>query len=61
MKLNDFLNEVARRADNDKVKINVADTRRVIAVMFDLLKDLKPDEAFDLIAKGLAQAAKRNR
>ncbi len=29
--------------------------------MFDLLKDLKPDEAFDLIAKGLAQAAKRNR
>lgn len=61
MKLTDFLNDVARRADTEKVQINAADTRRVIAVFFDLLEDLKPDEAFDIIAKGLAQASKRRR
>lgn len=61
MKLTDFLNEVARRADTDKVKINAAETKRVIAVFFDLLEDLKPEEAFDIIAKGLAQAGKRQR
>lgn len=61
MKLTDFLNDVARRTDTDTLKINAADTRRVIAVFFDLLEDLKPEEAFDIVAKGLAQAARRRR
>lgn len=61
MKLTDFYTEVARKADTPKVHINAADVTRVLSVMFDLLEDLKPAEAFDLISKGLASASKRKR
>ena len=61
MKLSEFYDEISRRTDTDKTQINVAETKRCLAVMFDVLEDLKPAEAFDLIAKGLAAAGKRHR
>lgn len=61
MKLTDFYHEVSRKADTEKVQINAADVSRVLSVMFDILEDLKPAEAFDVISKGLASAAKRRR
>ena len=61
MKLTDFYHEVSRKADTEKVQINAADVSRVLSVMFDILEDLKPAEAFDLISKGLASASKRRR
>ncbi|QDV36676.1 hypothetical protein [Tautonia plasticadhaerens] len=61
MKLTEFYHEVAKRADTPKVQINAADVSRVLSVMFDVLEDLKPVEAFDLVSKGLASAEKRRR
>ncbi len=59
--LNDIYNEVARRADKQKIQINVAETKRVLACFFDVLEDQKPAVAFDLIAKGLKRAGTRRR
>lgn len=59
--LADIYNEVARRADKASVKINVTDTKRVMACFFDVLEDQSPQVAFDLIAKGLKQAGGRRR
>ena len=59
--LNDIYNEVARRADKEKIKINVAETKRVIACFFDVLEKQKPVVAFDIIAKGLMRAGTRRR
>jgi len=61
MTLSDFYNEVAKRADTEGLEITVAETKRVLAVMFDLLEDQKPEVAFDLIAKGLKRAGTRRR
>ena len=59
MKLNEFYNEVSRHADTEGTRIGVAETKRVLAVMFDELCKLNACEAADLIAKGLAAAEKR--
>lgn len=59
--LNDIYNEVARRADKEKIHINVAETKRVIACFFDVLEDQKPAMAFDVISKGLKRAGTRRR
>ncbi|QEG24926.1 hypothetical protein [Mariniblastus fucicola] len=59
--LNDLYNEVARKADTAGVKINVAETKRVIACFFDVLEDYKAAEAFDFVAKGLKRAGGRRR
>jgi hypothetical protein len=59
--LNDIYNQVAARADTAGTKINVADTKRVLACFFDVLEDYKPAEAFDFIAKGLKRAGTRRR
>jgi hypothetical protein len=61
MTLTEFYNEVARRADTAGLKINVAETKRVLATFFDVLEDLSPCDAFDMVAKGLKQAGKRRR
>jgi hypothetical protein len=61
MTLNDFYNEISRRADTAGLSINVAETKRVLAVFFDLLEDLRPEEAFEIVSKGLKQAGKRRR
>jgi hypothetical protein len=43
------------------VKINVAETKRVIACFFDVLQDCPASDAFHLIAKGLKRAGGRRR
>ena len=59
--LNDIYNEVAKRADTAGLHINVAETKRVLAVFFDVLEDQPPSVAFDLISKGLKRAVGRRR
>ena len=59
MKVTDFYNEVARRADTSSTKINVAETKRVLAVGFEVLNELSAAEFSDVVAKGLAAAAKK--
>ena len=51
----------ARRADKEKIHINVAETKRVLACFFDVLENQKPAVAFDVIAKGLKRAGTRRR
>ncbi len=58
MKVTDFYNEVAKRADTDKTQINVAETRRVLSQGFQVLVGLSTEECADTIAKLLAAAAK---
>lgn len=60
MKLTDFYTAVARRADTGKTQINAADTRRVLSEAFLVLNKLSAAEAADVVAKGLAQAAKKS-
>lgn len=59
--LSDIYNDVAKRADKSKTQINVTDTKRVLACFFDVLEDLSPDAAFDIVTKGLKAAKKRRR
>jgi hypothetical protein len=59
MTLSDFYNEVARLADTNTLKIGAADTKRVLAVMFQYLAKQDTATAMELLAKGLAAAAKK--
>lgn len=59
MKLTDFYNEVAKRADTSKTEINVADTRRVLSEAFLLLSEMDAAELADTLAKGLVNAKKK--
>ena len=59
MTLTDFYNEVAKKTDTDKTAIGVADTKRVLAVAFSVLHTLPAADVLDLVAKGLAAAAKK--
>lgn len=59
MKVTDFYNEVAKLADTEGTKINVAATKRVLSVAFTLLSELPTADAMDTIAKALAAAAKK--
>ena len=59
--LNDIYNQVAAKADTKNVKINVAETKRVLACFFDVLEDYKAVDAFDFVAKGLKRAGGRRR
>ncbi len=59
MKLADFYNHVAGLTDTDTTKINVAETKRVLAIAFQELEKLDAAELADTIAKGLAQAKKK--
>ncbi len=59
MTVSEFFNEVARRADTDSTKINVAETRRVLAVAFDVLNELGAAQSHAIVASALAQAQKR--
>lgn len=61
LNLNEVYNEIAKKADTAGVKINVAETKRVIASFFDVLEDYEAAEAFDFVAKGLKRAAGRRR
>ena len=59
MNLSEFYNEVARRADTEKTKINAAETKRVLSEAFKLLASLDAAACAELVAKALATAAKK--
>ena len=59
--LSDLYDRVCRKSDMKTVKINAAETKRVIACFFDCLEDYSAAEAFDLVSKGLARAKSRRR
>ena len=59
MTLTDFSNEVSRHTDTDKTKIGVSDTKRVLAVAFSVMATMETAVVLDLIAKGVAIAAKK--
>ena len=59
--LNDFYNEVARHADVDTLKINAADTRRVLHVAFGVLAKLDRPTLLTVIAKGIAKATPKKK
>ncbi len=59
MKLTDFYDEVARRADTDKTEITVAITKRVLSEAFIVLAGLESADAMDTVSKGIATAAKK--
>jgi hypothetical protein len=59
--LTDIYDQVSRKADTQGVKINVAQTKRVLACFFDVLEDYKAADAFDFVAKGLKRAGGRRR
>lgn len=59
MKLTDFYNQVAGKVDTETTKINVAETKRVLAIAFEMLEQMDPAEMADTISKGLAQAKKK--
>ncbi len=59
MKVADFYNEVSRLTDTPKTQINAAETKRVLAVAFDILCKMSADDYADTMSKGLALAKKR--
>jgi hypothetical protein len=59
MKLTEFYDTVARRADTAKTKINAADTRRVLSQAFKVLSGLDATSFSEVIAKGVATAKKK--
>ena len=59
MNLNDFMNEVARRVDTDKSKINAADTRRVLSEACKVLAKQDSATCAEVVAKGLSTAKKK--
>ena len=62
MTLSEIYNEVARRTDTDPgTSINVAETKRVLAKMFDVLSEMDAEEALCFLHCGLRAAAKRTK
>ena len=59
MTMTDFYNEVSRHTDTDKTQIGVSDTKRVLAVAFSVMATMETAVVLDLIAKGVALAAKK--
>jgi hypothetical protein len=57
--ISDFYNEVARKADTDKTKIGVADTKRVLSEAFKILAAMSTADAFDVVGKCITNAAKK--
>jgi hypothetical protein len=59
MTLSEFYDAVARRADTDTTKITAADTRRVLSEAFKVLAKCNTTTCLDVVAKGVATAAKK--
>lgn len=59
MTLAEFDNEVARIADTSGKPIDAAVVRRVIACVFDVLRQMTVVEAAAVVMRGLARAALR--
>ena len=60
MKVTEFYDEVSRRVDTDKTKINVAETKRVLSQGFRLLATLSAAELVDTLSKLISAADKAN-
>jgi hypothetical protein len=60
MKVTDFYNEVSRRVDTEKTKINVAECKRVLAEAFAVLATMDAAEVLDTVSKGVAGAKKKS-
>ncbi len=61
MNLSQFYDEVARRADTEKTKIGVADTKRVLSEAFKVLAALDTATFADVVAKGVINAKKKGK
>ncbi|QDS97730.1 hypothetical protein [Adhaeretor mobilis] len=61
MNLNQFYNEVSRKADTKGTSITVAETKRVLSEMFLLLAKMDAADATSILAKGLASAKKKGK
>ena len=61
MNLNQFYNHVSRLTDTAGSAINVAETKRVLAVAFQEIAKMPAAEAADIISKGLAAGAAKNK
>jgi hypothetical protein len=59
MNLNELYDEVARKADTDKIKVTAADTRRVLSEAFKVLASLDAATCTEVLAKGLSTAKKK--
>ena len=59
MTLADFYNAVAAVADTDKTKIGAAETKRVLSEAFIILAAMPTADAFDVVTKGVLNAAKK--
>lgn len=59
MTLTELYNEISQTTDTDKTEINVAETKRVLAVAFTVLARHDTAEVLDVIAKGLVVAKKK--
>jgi hypothetical protein len=58
--LSEFYNEVSRITDTDETKINVAETKRVLACAFDVLRKKPAKDVMGLIAAGLEASHRRS-
>lgn len=59
MTLTEFYNEVSRHTDTDTLKIGASETKRVLAVMFSQLVKLDTATVFDILARGMENAKKK--
>ena len=61
MNLNDFYNQVSRLTDTAGSQINVAETKRVLAVAFQELARMTTADSAAIISKGLSTGAAKNK
>lgn len=59
MNLNEIYDEISRRTDTEKTKINVAETKRVLSEFFKLLAGMDAASSAEIVAKGLTTAKKK--
>lgn len=60
MKLTEFYDAVARRADMAKIEVGAADTRRVLSEAFAVLAKMSAQDVLNTVAQGVNKAkAKR--
>jgi hypothetical protein len=59
MNLNEIYDEISRRTDTEKTKINVAETKRVISELFKILAGMDAAGSAEIVSKGLSAAKKK--
>ena len=61
MNLSQFYDAVSRKVDTDKTQINSAETKRVLSEAFKVLAKMNNATMLEVIARGVAHAAKKGR